>query len=1139
MNDDFRNLLLSMSADDRGRYQLKKRQLNYEKMIAHGAMGETGENSFIFIYRDIVAKQDTYGGILFLYNPFDLKKPVTYSFKGPESLRDHWNLYLGAAIHFLRKNYQDTMMVLATGSARELYDELKQTADAHEQAEADKFERFREFDFSLLGHGRQIRELELDIPASDTDDPYLDEKLELLASGGKKKTGVTDARQSPARLGLCLMVSGISKKRFRFQPMIVPVKKNGSYGAARPAILSLMSKYSFDPVPPLLSEFTRHLHGLTIRSEKNPARYQAISDIYFERLTQVAKEMPGPLVFYQLDGANTKTHPLRICRFQKADINFAPSLHGGTFRIQPVLTGEGGEILDIRGEYDIFFKDGRQFYLFFKTEDKQAWLAFPSDPERLCQPFRFVSEMKIVDISQFRRVAAALEESVSGSFGVNPEPLPVYSFKFRPTPVLRMQERDRFEKKPARIEVDFDYRSEFNNLLIENPHIRLARYEEDKEFENNCLHLLRSDPLLDLRFQRSGAGEVGVYFVYDNGDQMNWLMESGPRYLSRGFKIFSSQQGMFIGKTDSSLRIDISPGLKWLEFRPLLQNAATGETFEIAHIDYHNSAITDKNGTLHIIKKEDNDQLIKLSQFAQRAGKVYRVPSRNYYLINFLYHQRMAAVPEVKDSLASARKLEEFRKIPKYPLSRNINGTLRKYQLAGYRWLRFLHEYELSGCLADDMGLGKTLQTLSLLQSLKDAEQLGTSLLVVPVSAIPNWETEIEKFTPGLTVYRHMGPGRRKDPGFSKGYDLVVTSYATLRVDIAVFREFQFDYLVLDESQAIKNHNSQVTKAVKLVNSKHRLALSGTPIENSSMELWSLLDFLLPGFLGTPEWFNREWAQPVEKYKNSPKTGVLKKMIYPFVLRRKKEDVETDLPEKIEIVERLNMEEEQLTLYASTAKYYSEVITEAIDREGLARSSIKIIEGMLRLRQICLFPALVDDRYAGIGSVKFAHFTEMLADILSEGHKVLVFSQFVRVLAFLKSHFDTLGVGYTSIDGSVPVKKRGEAVNAFQDDEGIPVFLLSLKAGGVALNLTAADYVIIFDPWWNPAVEAQAIDRSHRIGQTRKVMVYRMVVKDTIEEKMLALQEKKKELVDKLITSETTVFKDLTRDDIIGLFQFA
>ncbi|MCU0286782.1 MAG: DEAD/DEAH box helicase, partial [Acidobacteria bacterium] len=316
-----------------------------------------------------------------------------------------------------------------------------------------------------------------------------------------------------------------------------------------------------------------------------------------------------------------------------------------------------------------------------------------------------------------------------------------------------------------------------------------------------------------------------------------------------------------------------------------------------------------------------------------------------------------------------------------------------------------------------------------------------------------------------------------------------------------------------------------------------RLALSGTPIENTTMDLWSLFDFLMPGFLGTPEWFRTEWAIRVEKYKDEQKTELLKNMIYPFVLRRKKEDVEIELPEKTEMVEKLGMEEEQLRLYVNTAQYYSERVLKSIDEKGIEGSAFVILEGMLRLRQVCLFPQLIDPGFKDISSIKFARLTEMLEDILTEGHKVLIFSQFVKVLEILRSYFDGQNISYCYIDGSIETGKRGMQIRQFQEDPGKKVFLLSLKAGGVAINLTAADYVIIFDPWWNPAVEAQAIDRSHRIGQTKKVFVYRMVVKNTIEEKMLALQQEKRELVDKLITSESKAFKDLTREDIIKLFQ--
>ena len=357
-----------------------------------------------------------------------------------------------------------------------------------------------------------------------------------------------------------------------------------------------------------------------------------------------------------------------------------------------------------------------------------------------------------------------------------------------------------------------------------------------------------------------------------------------------------------------------------------------------------------------------------------------------------------------------------------------------------------------------------------------------------------------------------------------------------MRNDIDVFKDFQFDYIILDESQNIKNLSSQVSKAAKILKGRNRLALSGTPIENNTMELWSLFDFLMPGFLGTYQWFHRQLAQGIEKDDETGKTDLLKKMIYPFVLRRKKQEVEKDLPEKIEIVAKLPMEEEQFKLYGEIAHFYRQELDKEMEEKGVAGSSMKILEGMLRLRQICLFPRLVDEKFDRVPSAKFDHFKELLEDILSEDHKVLIFSQFVQVLKMLRGYCDEEKFAYFYIDGSVDVNTREQMVKNFQEDEGTRVFLLSLKAGGVALNLTAADYVIIFDPWWNPAVEAQAIDRSHRIGQTKKVMVYRMVVKDSIEEKMLELQERKKALVENLVASDVQAFKNLKKEDILNLF---
>jgi non-specific serine/threonine protein kinase len=407
---------------------------------------------------------------------------------------------------------------------------------------------------------------------------------------------------------------------------------------------------------------------------------------------------------------------------------------------------------------------------------------------------------------------------------------------------------------------------------------------------------------------------------------------------------------------------------------------------------------------------------------------------------------------------------------------------------------------------------------------------------VAPVSAIPNWEMEIDRFTPALTFYTHIGIKREKDTTEWEDADLIITSYATLRNDVDIFSPFEFDHIILDESQNIKNQASQVSRAVKILKGRRRLALSGTPIENNSMEWRSLFDILMPGYLGTPRWFSQQFASAIERDKDIEKAALLKKMIYPFILRRKKGEVEAELPEKTEIVTRLRMEDEQLKLYMETAKYYREELEKEIDEKGVSKSSIKILEGMLRLRQVCLFPRLVDEKFAWIPSAKFDHFTELMEDILAEDHKVLVFSQFVEVLKILKGFFDEARIDYSYIDGSTHINDRRKTVEEFQQDENRRVFLLSLKAGGVAINLTAADYVVIFDPWWNPAVEAQAIDRSHRIGQTKKVLVYRMVMKGSIEEKMLQLQEEKRALVENLIASDAKTFKNLKKEDIIGLF---
>ncbi len=1135
MDSDFRNSLFGMFSNDPGRFTLKKKNVDYARTIANGALGVTGENYYYFIFKDLFEKQPTYGGIYFLHSPFNFSAPVQMGFKGPDPLRELWNFYLGTAAFFIKNNYQDTMTL--SEPIMELHRELQEIADKHSRAVTEKKEKFQHIDFSALAREFQVMELSPNIPVNKVGDVTLPEKLKILKPEEKKKT--TDAAPSQARLGLSLVLSRERGRKSRFQPVIIPIKKDGAAGALRPAVLSQIDHYEFDEVPGILNDFITHLHDLSLKKEKDPVKIDMISKVYFEALSNLMLELPDDVTFCQIDKADAPFFPLKKIKFKKMDLYFAPIRNYDLMQFFPVLTGTDGRVKEVGENFDIIITGKNKVYLFFPDGQDQYCFAVPTEPAKYDRCFRFMSDVRKFMVEDFHTLLEAIQEVASDALEIHPEPMKMQMIKFYPTPVLKIFEGSTYLKEPGRIEVEFDYDSRFRRFLVENPGLPLVHYEKDHEFETLCLYLLKTDPLLHMEIKNDFMYGTKYSFSFKDGDDFKWLMESSAKYMAKGFRIYSARQKQYIGKTGSKVRLNITPGMRWLEFKPLLENVATGETFEIDFVDYTANSVTDKNGTLHLIDKEDIDKLSFLAHLAERHGGFYRVPSENYYLINVLYDRRMDNIPALKEKLLYAKRLEGFKQIPEYERAKNFKGKLRKYQEAGFRWLRFLHEYHFSGCLADDMGLGKTVQTLALLQALKEENRLTTSLLVVPVSAISNWEAEIARFTPSLTFHRHLGAGRDKDIDVWPNHDLVITSYATLRNDIETFRKFHFDYIVLDESQNIKNLSSQVTKAVKLIKGGHRLALSGTPIENTTMELWSLFDFLMPGFLGTPDWFRTEWAVRVEKYKDEQKTEVLKNMIYPFILRRKKEQVEKDLPAKIEVVETLVMEEEQMKLYVNTALYYSERVLKAIDEKGVESSAFVILEGMLRLRQVCLFPQLVDPEFKDIPSIKFGRLIEMLEDILSEGHKVLVFSQFVKVLEIIRQHFNAENIDYCYIDGSLEAKTRGNEVKQFQEDETKRVFLLSLKAGGVAINLTAADYVIIFDPWWNPAVEAQAIDRSHRIGQTKKVFVYRMVVKNTIEEKMLALQEQKRELVDKLITSESKAFKNLTREDIIKLFQFS
>ncbi len=476
---------------------------------------------------------------------------------------------------------------------------------------------------------------------------------------------------------------------------------------------------------------------------------------------------------------------------------------------------------------------------------------------------------------------------------------------------------------------------------------------------------------------------------------------------------------------------------------------------------------------------------------------------------------------EIRERLANFSGVQADQEPPTF------HGELRPYQREGLGWLRFLEEFHFGGCLADDMGLGKTIQMLAFLEGRRRRNKKRMpSLVVVPKSLLFNWKQECEKFTPDMKSLEYAGLDRAKLRDDFTKHDLILTTYGTLRRDILTLKEVAFDYVILDEAQAIKNSSSQVAKASRLLQSRHRIGLSGTPIENHLGDLCSIFEFLNPSMLGRSSAFKLHAADP----ENKETRQVLADGLRPLILRRTKQSVASELPEKLEQTIYCEMGDDQLRLYNELRDHYRDSLLGIIEDQGMAKSRMHVLEALLRLRQVACHPALLDKATAEDPSAKLDVLIPHIEELLEEGHKTLVFSQFTSMLAIVRQHLDKKGIVYEYLDGQT--RDRKERVEHFQSDDKCGVFLISLKAGGLGLNLTAADYVFILDPWWNPAVETQAIDRAHRVGQTRQVFAYRLICRNTVEEKIAELQQQKRELADAILEQNNSLLQNLTTDDL-------
>ena len=583
--------------------------------------------------------------------------------------------------------------------------------------------------------------------------------------------------------------------------------------------------------------------------------------------------------------------------------------------------------------------------------------------------------------------------------------------------------------------------------------------------------------------------------------------------------------------------IHVSSGLDWFDAKVEIE--FDGQRVGIADIK---RALADKrsfvqlgDGTLGILPDEWLKKYSLLFKVGDGRSDKLRLSRYHMSVIDDLYENRN----EEEMSFALDEKYErlrEFRNIPETAPPQNLEPILRPYQLAGYRWLNYLNDVGWGGILADDMGLGKTVQALSMLDHYRTINGDLTAIVVCPTTLIYNWQNEIKKFTPGLTAHIHHGSARTRNVEELKAANIIITTYGTLRSDIQLLLKIHFDYVVLDESQAIKNPSSKVTKAATLLMATNRVCMSGTPLQNNTFDIYAQMNFLNPGLLGSVEFFRNEFANPIDKFGEQEQKDHLRKLLYPFILRRTKEQVAKDLPEKTEQILFCEMETEQRKVYDAYRNSYRDKILGTIDQQGIERSQLTILQGLMKLRQICDSPAILneDEKFPN-NSIKLDELTREITENIGD-HKALIFSQFLGMLALIKEKLKEANIPFEYFDGSTSATDREKAIQNFQNNDECRVFLISLKAGGVGLNLTAADYVYIVDPWWNPAVEQQAIDRTHRIGQTKNIFAYRMICIDTIEDKILQLQERKKILAKELISDDANFVKALSKADVEYLF---
>lgn len=664
------------------------------------------------------------------------------------------------------------------------------------------------------------------------------------------------------------------------------------------------------------------------------------------------------------------------------------------------------------------------------------------------------------------------------------------------------------------------------------------KIKRNKEQEQQFLQLLES---LHVNFPKQINGYY--YLSFDEAQKKQWFLKAYHKLLTSDIELvgmdmlkhfrFSSQQAetdlKILREEDSKIVLGVSVlfGKEEIALADLQKILWAGQR-----------AVMLKDGSLGIL----GDDWLKQYAAIIKHGKVNK---KEITIARWMAITEQSSTSEAQ-VLGSSFKKEWWQRWQAWQSASTqlftvpslVKANLRPYQQKGYEWMRLLAEAGAGGCLADDMGLGKTLQAICFLVSEVEKDPLAKHIIICPSSLIYNWQQELEKFAPSVNTIVYHGNQRKTEQLQDQAVQVVITSYGTFRADAGNLLAITYGAAIIDESHNIKNPSAQITRTVSTLQANVVFALSGTPVVNNTFDLYSQLNVVLPGMFGSREFFKREYADAIDKFGDEEKIQALQKLTAPFILRRTKEQVATDLPEKTETILWCHMPAGQRELYEHIKGQVRGSLFLDIQKQGFAKSKLAVIQGILKLRQICNSPMLLpEEERQPVESVKTKLLMDELSNILPK-HKALVFSQFSTMLDLLAEECDKAGIKYYHFDGQTPPAKRAEMVSAFQEEGNeVGLFLISLKAGNAGLTLTAADYVFLFDPWWNTAVQQQAIDRTHRIGQTKNVFAYKMICKDTIEEKIIRLQEKKKQLAEDLVSADEGFVKALSEDDIAYLFE--